>query len=88
MYDDKICLKCGNDKFDIKKGAFTPEIKGMSLNVEAEAYFCKRCGYSLMDTDQMNKFMKSSWNEFLSANEKLMEQFNQIISFEKKMLNQ
>lgn len=62
------CLKCSNDKFEIKKSQFAPEIKNQLLEVEVPCFVCKNCGATLMDSAQMNILRRAAADRYRELN--------------------
>lgn len=53
-----ICLSCDNDKFVELETVFEPNIKGKKTEIRAKAFICKNCATPIMDTAQMDVFLK------------------------------
>lgn len=62
------CLKCSNEKFEIKKIWFTPEIKNQLIEVEVPCFVCKNCGSTLMDSAQMNILRRAAADRYRELN--------------------
>lgn len=58
------CLECNSEQFIEKNSRFTPEIKGEVIEVIVPCMMCKKCGYQLMDTAQMNILRRAAADKY------------------------
>lgn len=65
------CLKCSNEKFEIERARFTPEIKNQLMEVEVPCFVCKECGATLMDSSQMNALRRAAADRYRELNQLL-----------------
>jgi putative zinc finger/helix-turn-helix YgiT family protein len=77
------CLECGGGDFKKKNCRFTPDIKGVEVEVVVPAFVCIKCNASLMDDDQMSQFRRAAADEYRRTNHLLTSE--EIVKFRSLM---
>lgn len=52
------CLNCGFPDFKLVSEPFKVEMDGYDVWMKGECWFCVICGEVMMDSDQMNEFLR------------------------------
>lgn len=54
--NDVICLVCGGESFE--RDCRAHKVLSLDKFVDSECYVCDNCGFTVMNTRQMDKFIK------------------------------
>lgn len=68
------CLNCEGKDFEEKNFRFTPEVKGVEVEVVTSTFICKKCRTPLMDTEQMNNLRRGAADKYREMNNLLTSQ--------------
>jgi putative zinc finger/helix-turn-helix YgiT family protein len=68
------CLNCEGEEFEEKNLRFTPEVKGVEVEVVASSFICIKCRAPLMDTEQMNNLRRAAADKYRETNSLLTSQ--------------
>jgi putative zinc finger/helix-turn-helix YgiT family protein len=73
------CLNCNSETFEEKNLRFTPEVKGVEVEVVTSTLVCTKCKTPLMDTEQMNTLRRAAADKYREMHNLLTSQ--EIIHF-------
>ena len=77
------CLKCNCTKFSTNRVRFCPEIKGEIVEVISPSFVCKKCGETLMNTEQMDLLRRAAADKYRSDRGLLTS--GQIVALRKRL---
>ena len=58
------CLKCDSTKMKRKRIRFSPEVKGIRVDVVVEAMVCDKCHTPLMDSSMMDELRRAAADKY------------------------
>ncbi len=58
------CLKCSSSKLKKQQMQFSPEVKGIAVDVVVEAMVCQECKTPVMDASMMNELRKATADKY------------------------
>ena len=63
------CLRCNSSNLKKQRVPLCPEIKGVKVEVVAEAIVCQDCNNAIMDSSMMNELRRAAADKYRSDNE-------------------
>ena len=73
------CLKCGSREFSEKRRGFGAEIKAISEFAFALLMICDQCGFTWVQSPQMNVYNEGSGGSVMTAAEILKDELIKVI---------